>query len=157
MFLGMSIIVGPQTPPLLSTVVHPFKKYFLVLRFWWNKNQKIGFGLNYFFGKKNFKIFYKFFFKKSKTRFSKKVNSIKILNFFFTKKSLDQNLSFGFCFIKIKALKSTFWGGVPLLGGGGGVCGPTKKIFPDFVCSKKKDLKKLFYRLSLLYFLTCWK
>ena len=41
--------------------------------------------------------------------------------FFSQNESLDQDLSFGFCFIQIGALESGFWGGVPLLGGGGGL------------------------------------
>ena len=59
---------GHRPPP---AVVHPLKKYFLVVRFWLNKNQKIGLGLNFLLVKKNLKKF-STFSKKSKTKFSKK-------------------------------------------------------------------------------------
>ena len=42
-------------------------------------------------------------------------------NWVTSKESLDQDLSFGFCFIKIEQLESTFWGGALLLGDGGGL------------------------------------
>ena len=59
---------GHRPPP---TVVHPLKKYFLVVRFWWNKSQNLGLDLNFLFVKKKLKKF-STFSKKSKTKFSKK-------------------------------------------------------------------------------------
>ena len=50
----------------------------------------------------------------------------KLKTFFLLKESLHQDLSFGFCFIKIGRLESTFLGGVTLLGG---VCSPAIKKF----------------------------
>jgi len=65
---------------------------------------------------KNFQAKIRTFLKILFLIFWKKLKTFSI--FFSPKESLDQDLSFGFCFIKIGRLESTFWGGVPLLGGG---------------------------------------
>ena len=90
------------------------------------KVENFGFLIIFWFVRKKifrpkFALFWKFcfwFFGKSLKLFQKN---------FSRKESLDQDLDFGFCFIKIGRLESTFWGGVPLLGG---VCGPAMKKFP---------------------------
>ena len=94
-----------------------FSKFFGSVTKMVTKVEKFGFlRIFWFVGKKNFRpkfaLFWKFcfwFFGKSLKLFQK---------IFSRKESLDQDLDFGFCFIKIGRLESTFWGSVPLLGGG---------------------------------------
>ena len=69
---GNFFIAGPQTPP--PTVVHPLKKYFLVVRFWWNKSQNLGLGLNFLFVKNFFWKSFKLFPKNQKQNFQKSAN-----------------------------------------------------------------------------------
>ena len=93
------------------------------------KVENFGFLIIFWFvRKKNFRpkfaLFWKFclwFFGKIWKLFQK---------IFSLKESLHQDLGFGFCLIKIGRLESTFWGGVPLLGGEGGSVARRWKNFP---------------------------
>ena len=85
---------------------------------WYQKSKNLGFlEFSDSYVKKKFrpkfalflKILFFWFFGRSWKLFQK---------IFSPKEILDQDLFFGFCFIKIGRLESTFWGGVPLLGGG---------------------------------------
>ena len=77
---GNFFIAGAQTPPP-PTVVHSLKKYFLVVRFWWNKSQNLGLGLNFLFVNKKFWKSFQLFPKNQKQNFQKSANFG--LNFFF--------------------------------------------------------------------------
>ena len=120
MFLGMSIIVGPQTPPPPPNCSTPLQKVLSSAPILMKQKPKDRFWSKLFFGQKNFKIFYNFFFKKSKTRFSKKVNSIKILNFFSQKKKFRPKPIFWFLFHQNQSTKKYFLRGCTTVGGRGG-------------------------------------